>query len=97
MGRDTASPEEAGKAAGPKGQQPETLATFAAAAKSGKGEKPKDIGMEATPETAPIPTDPRKKQDAATRILNEGATRQDRASDEAVDDLPDRTRTRPDR
>lgn len=69
--------------------QPEALATFAAAARN-DGKKPDSIGLGATPETKPIPTSPDAKADAATRVLQEGVTGQDRGADEAVDDLPDR-------
>jgi hypothetical protein len=73
------------------GQQPEALATFAEAARKG-GVKPAEVGLTATPETAPIPVDPAAKQNAATRVLAEGATGRDHGADEAVDALPDRTR-----
>lgn len=69
--------------------QPEALATFAAAARN-DGSKPDSIGLGATPETAPIPTSPEAKADAATRVLQEGVTGRDRKADEAVDALPDR-------
>lgn len=72
------------------GQQPEALATFAAAAR-GKGEKPKNVGLDATQETAPIPTDTEQKADAATKVLREGAFGGDQGADEAIDALPDRT------
>ena len=51
--------------------QPEALATFAASARN-DGQKPKDIGLHATDETEAIPTDPKKKADAATKVLREG-------------------------
>jgi hypothetical protein len=69
--------------------QPEALATFAAAARN-DGKKPDSIGLGATQETAPIPTSPKAKAGAATRVLQEGVTGQDRNADEAVDALPDR-------
>lgn len=72
-------------------KQPEALATFAAAARK-DGKKPDDIGIEATAETAPIPTDPAKKADAATKVLREGVLKTDQGADEAIDKLPDRTR-----
>jgi hypothetical protein len=70
-------------------QQPEALATFAEASRHG-GKKPEDLGLEADEHTAPISTDPRKKQRAATKVLHEGATGEDTNAEEAVDDLPDR-------
>ncbi|RDJ21652.1 hypothetical protein DWF00_25155 [Bosea caraganae] len=72
-------------------KQPEALATFAAAARK-DGKKPDEIGLEATLETAPIPTDPAKKADAATKVLREGVLNTDQGADEAIDRLPDRTR-----
>lgn len=72
-------------------KQPEALATFAAAARK-DGKKPADIGLEATPETAPIPTNSAKKDDAATKVLREGVLKTDQGAEEAIDALPDRTR-----
>lgn len=69
--------------------QPEALATFAATARNA-GRKPDDIGLEATEATKPVATSPEAKQDAATRVLQEGVTGEDRGADEAVDALPDR-------
>lgn len=71
--------------------QPEALATFAASARN-DGQKPKDIGLHATDETEAIPTDPKKKADAATKVLREGVLHKDQGADKAIDDLPDRTR-----
>jgi hypothetical protein len=73
------------------GQQPEALATFAASARN-QGKKPRDIGLNATPETAPLPASSGKKAKAATRVLREGVLGTDQGADEAVDSLPDRTR-----
>lgn len=72
-------------------KQPEALATFAATARN-QGKKPKSIGLEATPETAGIPTDPEKKAEAATKVLREGVFHKKQGADEAIDALPDRTR-----
>ncbi len=69
--------------------QPEALATFAATARNA-GRKPHDIGLEATPATKPLATSPEAKQDAATRVLQEGVTGKDHGADEAIDALPDR-------
>lgn len=74
-----------------KGQQPEALATFAAAARN-DGKKPDDIGLTATPESAPIPASSEKKAQAASKVLREGVLQRDQGADEAVDALPDRTR-----
>ena len=72
------------------GERPEALAKFAEVARNDDG-KPVRNGTEATAETAPIPTDPAQKQDAATRVLREGVLKQDQGADEAIDRLPDRT------
>ncbi len=77
---------------GPDGRQPEALATFAASARN-DGKKPKDVGLEATPETAPLPTAPERKQEAANKVLREGVLGTDQGSEEAIDRLPDRTRS----
>lgn len=76
------------------GQQPEALATFAEAARQG-GRKPDDVGLTATPDTAPMETDPKRKHEAAAKVLQEGATGEDRGADAAVSSLPDRTRDGP--
>ena len=52
------------------GERPEALAKFAEVARNGDG-KPVRNGTEATAETAPIPTDPAQKQDAATRVSDQ--------------------------
>ena len=75
------------------GERPEALAKFAEVARNDDG-KPVRNGTEATAETAPIPTDPTQKQDAATKVLREGVLKQDQGADEAVDRLPDRTAPR---
>ena len=75
------------------GERPEALAKFAEVARNDNG-KPVRNGTEATAETAPIPTDPTQKQDAATRVLREGVLKQDQGADEAIDRLPDRTAPR---
>lgn len=69
-------------------QRPEALAQFAESAR--RGERAGVQGLIATEATAPIPTDSKAKDDAATRILAEGATGQDLGSEEAIDRLPDR-------
>jgi len=72
------------------GQRPEALATFAEAARA-DGKKPDDIGLTATPDTSPIPTDSAEKDRAATKVLQRGVTGRDNGADKAVDRLPDRT------
>ncbi|MGE3832959.1 MAG: hypothetical protein AB7F76_18360 [Parvibaculaceae bacterium] len=73
-----------------KGQQPESLATFAEASRDKEKVKPDDIGLEANKNTAPIPTDSRQKDKAATKVLQEGVTGKDKGAEEAIDKLPDR-------
>lgn len=75
------------------GQQPESLALAAEAARNG-GVKPPEVELVATRETGPVPTSSKAKDEAATKVLNEGATGRDQGADEAVDALPDRTKPR---
>ena len=70
-------------------ERPESLATFAEASRSG-GKKPDDLGLVADKNTTPIPTDSKMKDKAARKVLQEGATGQDKGADEAIDRLPDR-------
>lgn len=72
------------------GERPEALAKFAEVARNHDGQ-PVRSGVEASSDTAPIPTDPSLKQEAATRVLREGVFEQDQGADEAIDKLPDRT------
>ncbi|MBK1867846.1 hypothetical protein [Taklimakanibacter albus] len=69
-------------------ERPEALAQFAESARH--GEQAGVTGPTATARTAPIPTDPKLKDEAATRVLAEGATGEDLAAEEYVDRLPDR-------
>ena len=80
--------------ADPKGQQPEALATFAAAARSGEGKKPDVVRETATAATKPLPADPKEEAAVATRLLNKGAKGETPDPKPAVDALPDRTRTK---
>jgi hypothetical protein len=73
-------------------RQPESLANFAATARSASGVSPTG-GRRSTPGTDAIPTDPDLKADAATKILREGTLHKDQGADEAIDRLPDRTRS----
>ena len=69
-------------------QRPEALAQFAETART---EKKKDRpGLVADEATAPIPTDSKAKDKAATKVLQEGVTGKDHGAEEAVDKLPDR-------
>ena len=66
-----------------RGPQPETLETFDAAARKG-GMKPKDVGMEATAETAPRRADPRSKDATATKVLQAGVEKDPAKAGEAA-------------
>jgi hypothetical protein len=77
----------------PKGSRPEALAKFAEVARNDDG-NPVREGVEATKETAPIPTDPKLKQNAATKVLREGVLHRDQGAKEAIEKLPDRTAKR---
>lgn len=77
----------------PKGSRPEALAKFAEVARNDDG-KPVREGVEATKETAPIPTDPKLKQNAATKVLREGVLHRNQGAKEAIEKLPDRTAKR---
>jgi hypothetical protein len=72
-----------------KNEQGEALATFAESSRS-KRKMPEQPSTQATKHTAPIPTDPGKKDVAATKVLAEGATGTDQGSEEAIKELPDR-------
>ncbi len=73
-------------------RQPEALATFAAASRSDDKVSPNG-GLEVTNDTAPLENDLAAQHDAATRILREGVLKTDEGAMNAVDDLPDRTRS----
>jgi hypothetical protein len=72
-----------------KGQRPEALATFAEAARH-DGVKPSKLGLTADKHTEPIPTNSKDKDIAATKVLQEGVTGEDKGAEEAIDKLPDR-------
>jgi hypothetical protein len=72
-----------------KNEQGEALATFAESSRS-KRKVPKRPSLKADQHTAPIPTDSKKKDKAATKVLAEGATGADQGSEEAIRELPDR-------
>ena len=55
-------------------------------------------GLTANKHTKPIPTDPKKKAVAATKVLQEGVTGENKGAEAAIDRLPDRiiaSRVRP--
>jgi hypothetical protein len=74
----------------PKGSRPEALAKFAEVARHDDG-KPVREGVKANAETAAVATDPKLKQDAATRVLREGVLHRNQGAKSAVKKLPDRT------
>ena len=74
---------------GKSAERPEALATFAQASRH-DGIKPDDLGLTADQGTKPIPTPSKQKDRAATKVLQEGVTHEDRGSREAIDKLPDR-------
>ena len=74
----------------PKGSRPEALAKFAEVARHDDGQPVRE-GVEATKETSAIPTDPKLKQDAATRVLREGVLHRNQGAKKAIQNLPDRT------
>lgn len=71
-------------------QRPEALAQFAETARTSK--KKDRPGLVADKGNAPIPTDSKAKDEAATKVLQEGATGEDHGAEEAIDKLPDRIR-----
>jgi hypothetical protein len=72
-----------------KNVQPEALATFAESARA-KTKTPEKSSLTATEQTQPRPTDSKKKDEAATKVLREGARGTDEGAEEAIDALPDR-------
>ena len=72
-------------------QNPEALATFAATARN-DGKRPKDHPERATAETAPMPADPKAKDEAARQVLSAGVDHAPERAQPAVKAVPDRTR-----
>jgi hypothetical protein len=68
-----------------KGQQPESLSTFKAAAQTDQKVKPGEIGVEADSKTAPPPDDLKAEQKAAAAILRAGAEGNPALADQAID------------
>ncbi len=71
------------------GQQPEALRSLKSAAKAGS-RKPRDQGLEARGDTAPIPAPPEQKQEAAATVLQEGVAKNPHGMDEAARKAPRR-------
>ncbi|GAC1333741.1 MAG: hypothetical protein NVSMB26_15340 [Beijerinckiaceae bacterium] len=68
-----------------KGQQPESLSTFKAAAQTSEKVKPKNLGLEADGKTAPPADDLKAEQKAAADILRAGAKHDPALADKAID------------
>ena len=73
-----------------KGQQPESLSTFKAAAQTDAKVKPGEIGVEADGKTAPPAGDLKSEQKAAADILRAGAERDPARADKAIDSRKDK-------
>jgi hypothetical protein len=73
-----------------KGQQPESLSTFKAAAQTGEKVKPKGLGVEADSKTAPPRDELKAEQKAAADILRAGAERDPARADKAIDSRKDK-------
>jgi hypothetical protein len=69
--------------------QPESLAQFGKTARD-EPLGPSEPGLTADHETSAIPTNPKLKHKAATKVLREGAYQRDEGSQEEIDKLPDR-------
>jgi hypothetical protein len=71
------------------GQQPEALRSLKSAAKAGS-QKPKDQGLEARGDTAPIPAPLEQEQDTAAKVLQEGVEKDTQGMEEAARSAPKR-------
>ncbi len=69
--------------------QPEALVQFGKSARSDR-KKCAQPGLTADQETAPVPTDPKIIQSAATKVLREGVFHRDEGSDEQIAKSSDR-------
>jgi hypothetical protein len=70
------------------GELPDPLRTFEAAARAG-GVKPAGQGLDATPETAPLPDSPEREAETATEVLRAGVDHDPKAATEAVQESRD--------
>ncbi|MGA8600244.1 MAG: hypothetical protein WB663_02435 [Beijerinckiaceae bacterium] len=75
-----------------KGQQPESLSTFKAAAQTDKKVKPKELGVEADSKTAPPRDDLKAEQKAGADILRAGAERDPARAAKAIGSRKDKDR-----
>jgi hypothetical protein len=71
------------------GQQPEALRSLKSAAKAGS-QKPKDQGLEARGDTAPILAPLEQEQDTAAKVLQEGVEKDTQGMEEAARNAPKR-------
>ena len=71
------------------GQQPEALRSLKSAAKAGS-QKPKEQGLDARSDTAPIAASPEQEQDAAAKVLREGVEKNPQGMEEAAKKAPPR-------
>ena len=72
-----------------KGQQPEALRSLRSAARAGS-KKPREQGLEAQGDTAPIPASPERKQAAAAGVLKAGTEKKPNEMDAAAKKSPRR-------
>jgi hypothetical protein len=71
------------------GQQPEALRSLKSAAKAGS-RKPREQGLEAQGDTAPIPAPLEQGQDAAAKVLREGVEKNPKGMEDAARKAPQR-------
>jgi hypothetical protein len=72
-----------------KGQQPEALRSLKSATRAGS-KKPREQGLEAQSDTAPIPAPPEQEQAAAAEILKAGTEKNPKAMEAAAKKAPRR-------
>jgi hypothetical protein len=71
------------------GQQPEALRSLKSATKAGS-QKPRNQGLEARDDTAPIPAPLEQEQDAAAKVLQEGVKKNPQGMERAARKAPER-------
>lgn len=71
------------------GQQPEALRSLKSAAKAGS-QKPKEQGLEARGDTAPIPAPLEQEQEAAAKVLKKGVENDPKGMEGAARKAPKR-------
>lgn len=70
------------------GENPEAIAKFAQSARS-TGGKVSRTGLNSTPETSPLASNPKLKQKAAETVLRENVLGDNEGSEELIKELPD--------